>query len=252
MTNTHCKICLFADKASESECCEFGIIDDIKTIKNLEVIDDYWYIKNYRCFYGFSKALYESHKNDFVNIDIKNHIVDQAKISYYLILDMREISDDILPKIIDQINELNIRPKSISFIFRTGYEGSMHPKISVLNNNLSKDIKWKVHAFLENISFNECANIAGETNVQESACSLVMFIDASKNHDINSMVNYAQYSYRVLQDDAIVIVKDHALFDGMIMPVSLFKNMINVVGRDTIKSMSMIPNLTIKKYEAET
>ena len=84
MTNTHCKICLFADKTSESECCEFGIIDDIKNIKTLEIIDDYWYIKNYRCFYGFSKELYESHKDDFINIDIKEHIVNQAKISYYL------------------------------------------------------------------------------------------------------------------------------------------------------------------------
>jgi hypothetical protein len=76
-----------------------------------------------------------------------------------------------------------------------------------------------------------------------------MFIDAYEEHDINSMVNYAQYSYKILQDDAVVIVKDNNIFDGVIMPISLFKSMINIVGRDTIKSIQMIPNLTIKKYE---
>lgn len=249
MTNTHCKICMFADKASEESCCEFDIISDIKNVKNMEVIDDYWYIKNYKCFYGFSKQLYESEKSNLSDIDIKSYIIDKANILYYLVIDMRKVEDDQISKVVHQINNLNIKPKLTSFIFRTGYEGSINSKITILNNQLSKDIKWKIHAFLNEISFNECANIAGETNVQESNCSFIMFIDAYEQHDINSMINYAQYSYRVLQDDAIVIVKDHNKFDGAIMPISLFKNMINIVGRDTVKSMEMIPNLTIKKYE---
>lgn len=251
MTNTHCKICLFADKASEKNCCEFDIISDIKNIKTLDIIDDYWYIKNYRCLYGFSKQLYDKEKSSFDNIDIKNHIINKAKIAYYLIIDMRQISDDVLPNVIDSLNSLNIKPQLTSFIFRTGYEGSINPKIKTLNEKLSKEIKWKIHAFLEDISFNECANIAGETNVQESSCSFIMFIDGQEINEVNDLVDYAQYSYRVLQDDAIVLMKDTASFNGTIMPVSLFKNLINVVGRDTIKSMSMIPNLVIKKYEIE-
>jgi hypothetical protein len=215
----------------------------------MEVIDDYWYIKNYRCFYGFSKQLYESEKSKLSDVDIKNYIIDKANILYYLVIDMRKIEDNQISKVIDQINNLNIKPQLISFIFRTGYEGSINSKIKILHDQLSKNIKWKIHAFLNDMSFNECANIAGETNVQESSCSFIMFIDAYEEHDINSMVNYAQYSYKILQDDAVVIVKDNNIFDGVIMPISLFKSMINIVGRDTIKSIQMIPNLTIKKYE---
>lgn len=249
MANTHCKLCLYANQANSENACEFDIISLIKNIKEVTVRDEYNYIKNYRCLYGFSKDKYESEKSDLDAINLKQHIIEEAKISYYLVIDFRSLSDENIINYINIINNLDIKPQYISFIVRTSTEISK--KIDVFNQNIDKNIKWKAHAFIEDIPFNSCSNIAAETNAVQSNSLFMLIIDAKEDNDLNNMVNHCHYVFRVIQDNVHIIMKSKDSLNGIFIPISIYKSMLNAIGGDLIKALSMIPNMIIKNYEIE-
>jgi hypothetical protein len=249
MANTHCKLCLYAKEASSDEPCEFNIISYIKDIKEITTLDNYFYIKNYRCLYGFSKDKYINEKDNLDSMDLKQHIIQEAKISYYLVVDMRSLSNEQIKTYIDYINNLDIKPKFLSLIARTSTD--ILEKIDIFNQTIAKEIKWKAHAFIEDVTFNNCLNIAAETNVTDSDCRFLMAIDAKKDNNLNDMVNHCHYMFRVLQDNVHLIMKSQDDLNGIFIPVAIYKSMINAIGGDLIKALSMIPNIIIKNYEIE-
>jgi hypothetical protein len=250
MANTHCKLCLYAKEVTSDEPCEFNIISYIKDIKEISTLDDYFYIKNYKCSYGFSKDKYLNEKNELDSIDLKQHIIQEAKISYYLVVDMRSLNNEQITTCVDYINNLDIKPKFLSLIVRTST--NILEKIDIFNKTVAKEIKWKAHAFIEDVTFNSCLNIAAETNVADSNCQFLMAIDGGKeNNLINDMVNHCHYMFKVLQDNVHIIMKSPDDLNGIFIPVTIYKSMINAIGGDLIKALSMIPNIIIKNYEIE-
>jgi hypothetical protein len=86
--NTKCETCLFADTYDSPKPCEHDIISHIKTIKTLEVVDDYYVIQDYSCKMGFSKKAFESNSDKYSLDAIKQEILKNACIKYYLVMDI--------------------------------------------------------------------------------------------------------------------------------------------------------------------
>lgn len=141
--NTSCQNCYFSDKASSSQACQFDIVNQIKDEKNISIKNDYYYIENYSCRYGFSRTQYETNKKDLEDIDLKQYILEKQLVSYYLIIDHRE--NISIKNICENINKLQIKPKFISIFC---YEANIGPYLDDLNKYLDNKLKWKTHNFL--------------------------------------------------------------------------------------------------------
>jgi hypothetical protein len=115
MGNTNCKICAFSEPSISNSPCRFEIIDHIKDIKIIETRDEYNYIKDYTCKYGIDHKTYND--PEFVKnvTNIQSYIVEKAKISYYLVVNLTSIDNNI-ENICEEINSLDIKPRFISFI----------------------------------------------------------------------------------------------------------------------------------------
>ena len=116
MANTHCKSCMFSKETNSDNPCDFGLIEIIKDHKEISVVDNFFYIKDYKCNYGFSEHIYTTNPELQKEIDIKNFILDKAKLQYYLVLDIRLLSLEEIKNEISIIKKLDIKPKFISFI----------------------------------------------------------------------------------------------------------------------------------------
>lgn len=250
MSNTHCKICLFANSTESETPCEYNIISEIKDYKEISILDNYFYVKNYKCLYGFSKELYNEQKENLGGLDkIKDTIIARSLLPYYLIVNLASMSYEQISVVIDQINNLEIKPALISFIINTGYEGSISKQIDIINN-LSSNIKWKIHSFIDSSSFEYRCNIAAETNLSDSKSSFIMFYDVSAEYlDINNLICHAHHLFRVVQDNAHGIMIDKNKLNGTILMIPLFQSLINAVGGDIIKGLQMIENIIIRNYE---
>jgi len=143
-TNTSCKSCCFSKTANNIDNCKFGIIDKIKDTKKIEIKDNYNYVYDYSCKYGFSSKYLEQNSDLFKDINLEEYIKQKQLLSYYLIIDHR--SDIPIEQIIDNINKLNINPQFISIML---YESNIKPIVDSLNNKLNKNLKWKTHNFLD-------------------------------------------------------------------------------------------------------
>lgn len=250
MPNTYCKGCIFAknDTALENSC-EFDILYHVKDIKNISYKDNFYYIENYKCKYAFSEKILSDHNLD-KNL-IKENLIAQSHIPYYLIIDARGLSEiQDFEKIAQQINEMDIRPKLVSFIIDIN---NTNNKIifQALHTNIIKEIKWKLHAFLNEVSFNEAANIAAETNIQTSQSSLIYFWDASVSDSniTNNRINHI-FFVRNIQQNNIFGFRSSS-FDGLCLPISLYKSIITLLNRDILKALSSITEFSLDNYEQE-
>lgn len=199
MSNTSCGLCYFADKAGSNNPCKMHIINQIMDIKDVEVRDQYYYIKNYTCMYGFSKKQYEKHKEMLSDIDIENFIRKKSLIKYYLVIDCREDYD--IQTMCDYINKLAIPPAFISIII---YETDLSVIVKQLEKLINPTIKWKTHNFLtKDISSSHAIKTVLDTNLtlQQSnyiwinrANDLQTIVDNYVIEKINFIVNIQQPS----------------------------------------------------------
>lgn len=252
MANTHCKNCMFSREADSSSPCEFNLIDIIKNKKELSIIDNFFYIKDYKCAYGFSENIYQTHPELQKNVNIKDYVLDQAKISYYLIIDIRLFSTDELIQKINTIKELDIKPKFISLI--TSTQQNTKDIILKLQKQLDKTkIDWKIHSFLNTISFNDCINIAADTTINSIENIQYMVLDDGTPYSIsiNNIINHAHYVFKIIQDNIYCIATDKESLHMMSMYVSLYKSVISTIGKDIINGINSIPNLNIGSYDIE-
>lgn len=248
MANTYCKGCAFA-KSNENleKSCEFHILTHIKDIKDISIKENYFYINNYKCKYAFSENTIIN--NNLDKQDIKNVIISKSHIQYYLVIDARYLNSlEQFEKLATDINNFNISPKLVSFLIdinKTNNENIYR----ILHKTIHKNIKWKLHAFLNEINFNEAANIAAETNIQTSESSLIYFWDCaiSASEKTNDRINHV-FFVRNIQQNNLFGFRTEA-FDGLCIPITLYKSIITLINRDILHALSLTPDVSLAKYE---
>jgi hypothetical protein len=250
MANTYCKGCAFSKtNIAIEEACEFDIPYHVKDIKNILIKDDSYYIENYKCKYAFSNQILI--ENNINKNDIKEKLVLGSHIAYYLIINARHLSkiEDFI-YIAEQINSMDIQPKLVSILIDINNTNNK-TIFETLHNNIKKDIRWKLHAFLNDVSFNEAANIAAETNIQTSESALLYFWDSSVSDFsiTNNRINHIFFVRNIQQNNIFGFRSSE--FDGMCLPISLYKSIITLVDRDILKALSSITDFSLETYEQE-
>jgi hypothetical protein len=162
---------------SDTPICSKNIIEQIKHIKDIKQEDGFNIIENYACRYGFSKQIYEQHKDKWNPEDFENRMIENSRIRYYLLLDCYD-SNLNLKDIIQQIPQLSIPPKSVSFMFRSlNFRpfGQEHQDFLLSNYN---DIRWKAHNFLEEMSLEGGIDHILSTNAKNNNTSIFLVYNA--------------------------------------------------------------------------
>lgn len=194
MNNTVCSGCYFAQEINSTIPCAFNIPDIIKEYKTIDTRNNYYVIKNYSCRYGFSKKTYSENIDKFSEIDMIKYVKEQniVKYSLALVLD-KEYSYD---QLIDNINQLSIKPQYITIIcFDKGSQ-----LYQLLNSGLEPYIEHKVHNFLDNISGSQALHVALETNKSKignlmwilNAADIKQILDNDSIQNINYIINVEQ------------------------------------------------------------
>lgn len=183
MIHTSCKKCVFAQESSSDMPCGFGIIDQIKHIKNISVKDNFFYIENYHCKYGLSKDTVKEYSQSFDDIDIKQYVLSQNTVKYYLIIDCRDTRQ--IHTMCKNINSLNILPQFVSIIL---YETDVVTVIEQIKKYLNPNITWKTHNFLNpDTSFGSAIKVALDTKHNLLSIPYLWF---NSSTDLQSIIDY--------------------------------------------------------------
>lgn len=208
MINTKCKECMFAysaEEKSDGPICSKNIIEQIKNSKNVIQEDGFNIIENYACRYGFSKEIYEQHKDKWEPQDFENRMIENSKIRYYLLLDCYD-SDLNLKDIIEKIPQLKIPPKSVSFMFRSlDFRPFNQEHQDFLLSNY-KDIRWKAHNFLEDTTLESGIDHILSTNAKNNNTSVFLVYNAKDLQSLDRDVHTINENIILYQSPMIAII----------------------------------------------
>lgn len=191
MINTKCSECMFAEPITDNDPstgCSKNIIEKIKNVKKIfqEPDSSFNTIENYACRYGFSKKIYEEHKEKFEGDEFDKMIRANGRFRYYLLLDCSDHTIDF-DNIISGISQLDIKPSAISFIFRSvSFRPFLPEKHNDICNNLFNNTKWKAHNFLYNISLDSSIDHILSTNSRMNDTSHFLVYDSNRINALNN------------------------------------------------------------------
>jgi hypothetical protein len=245
--NTKCETCLFADTYDSPSPCQHNIIDHIETIKTLEVVNNYYVIQDYTCKMGFSKKAFESNSDKYSLDAIKQEILKNACIKYYLVMDITDSSEEEIEHICKQINALQIPPKYISFLIKNETNKKM---VKYLNQGKITNTEWKAHGFLAEMEHIQAINVALDTNLKKNNSQLLLFYD-KKNiddldndiNDINTIINVEQRPFHMLRKNGT----EEDRVEGLLMS---FEGYSFLKGRyyDIMEEIKNMEDMIVLKY----
>jgi hypothetical protein len=217
--STNCAKCVFAKQADNKEPCEFGIITGIKELKNTEIKDNYYYINDYVCKYGFSKDKILNINNDFPEIDIKEYIKYKNYVKYYLTINHLGNNVDIA-EICNNILKLSVLPSGVSIITRQDTIATSFKNCEKIFANT--EIKWKLHNFLDpSIDFDHALYTAMSTNEHFKKCHFIWTVNDKSllEHAENQNINNINYIVNILQPEIGILKSKHTenSIDGLFM-----------------------------------
>jgi hypothetical protein len=187
--------------------CQRDIIKKIIDHKDITLdSSNYNTIHNYACRFGFSKEIYEKHKEEFDKIDLLSKIDNNAKLPIYLIMDCVPEGPDV-GLIIDHLSQSNFHPKFMSMLFRN----KSNQTIDTIYDNISSKIPnttWKIHNFLEDMSLNDSIDHVLSTNLSKSQCSYLLVYKSSDYEHLNTDLLNINESVVLHQMPHIAMVKN--------------------------------------------
>lgn len=247
MTKTQCNKCLFANTVSSNKACEFDIPSQIKNIKQISIIDDFYEIENYQCLYGFGKKQYNENLEHLKDIDLHKFITDRVTLKYYLILDTRSSSLDQLQNTINEINNLTIKPKKCSLIINPDHADEIYEYVK---NNLSCD-KWTVHAFIETLPLNDCINIILDTNLSTSGSWCLLFIDAHhlKPNELSDTTDNLQKLFIIQQSSFHGCYENRESLHKLCLNCAVYKALVSTINRNILKGIAHTPEIILENYD---
>jgi hypothetical protein len=238
---TSCERCIFSDKADSSAPCKFNIIESIKDAKKLDIKNNYYYINNYVCRYGFAKTQEEQILKNFPDVDLMEYSRLHSYVRYYLVIDNLDNPDDIMD-ICNYIKKLAIKPKGISILTR---QNNLPEIIGKYKEELGDSLLWKLHNFFDpTIDFAVGLDVALSTNNNLKTCEFLWLVnDKQLDHMINTKaIEQINYIINVMQPD-IGILKSVLTNDNL---SGLFLTKKNYLG--LTKHIAPILNVALAKY----
>lgn len=221
MVNTNCSQCMFANQVVDDikvAGCQRDIINKIIDHKNITIdSNNYNTIHNYACRFGFSKDIYEKHKEEFDKIDLLSKIDNNAKLPIYLIMDCVPEGPNV-DLIIDHLSQTNFHPKFMSMLFR---DKSNQPIDTIYDNISSKipNTTWKIHNFLEDMDLNDSIDHILSTNLSKSQCSYLLVYKSSDYEHLNTDLLNINESVVLHQMPHIAMVKNLDSLYGLTISV---------------------------------
>lgn len=258
MAKTKCASCLFAGPANSENSCVFNIPSIVKDSKEVNIIDNYYEISKYRCLYGFDKNQYESNKQDLQNMNLQDLVVERAKIKYYLVVNIKDSSTDIIESIIDNINKLDFKPQYISFI-----SDAEDIKSKIIYDLIRKNLecrKWKLHIFVKELPINNCINVALDTCLIESQSWCVCFVNANELPTdgllefMNDYIYYLQHVFIITQQNNCgVKYGDKKSLHMLCLNCSVYKFLLSEdpMNKDILNLLEITPQIKLLTYEAK-
>ena len=239
---TKCKTCLFADYADSENPCAMDIINHVKDKKSLDIVDDFYEISPYRCAFAFSINVYKNNINTIGSIDnLKNELTQRAKIDYYMVVFLDPTHID---QVCESISQLNILPKFISIIVNDNNETAS--LINKLNVQLPKNVMWKLHNILGELSLQESLDTVFKTNTHVSGITYLW---------INKSNSYSSWNSDVKNINDIIVLEQpyiNACFrkdnDGLFLTFNNYNNILESYGKDILTSIDTIENKMIAYY----
>lgn len=240
MLNTKCCECMYAKEIINSDPltgCSKNIIEKIYKLKKVFQEENSLFntIENYACRHGFSKKIYEEHKDKFENNILEEMIANNNKLRYYLLLDCSDNSVDF-DNIISTISNLEIKPSAISFIFRTvAFRPFLPEKHNDICNTLFGNIKWKAHNFLYNMSLNDGIDHILSTNSSMNNTSHFLVYDSSKINDLNNDTIIMNENIILYQKPMVVMTENQSSlhkfcisFENYTIAKQISSNLLNI------------------------
>lgn len=200
--NTNCEKCLFADIASSKEPCKFDIINHIAINKNLKVVNNYYSIDNYQCQYCLSKDFYSKNQEQFDKVDILEYMKQKALPKYYLIIDCDSVINS--EQLIDKVLNLSIAPRFVSFVARSGDAENIADLVEKLTK-IETPFVWKVHAFTQDISFDEALKSVLDTNIKACKSNYIWIRSYDQMLQDNNEISMINYLVNVKQDSVNIL-----------------------------------------------
>lgn len=248
--NTNCKLCAFSEPSWSDSSCKFNIIEYLKDIKVIETKEEYNYIKDYTCKYGLDKKTYNNPEFSENVGDIVSYIVEKAKVSYYLLVNITNVHNNI-KDVCEEINNLDIKPRFISFISHKDIDSNN--LIKQINDTLDKKYKWKFHNFLESLPLNDSLHIVVDTNIGNNGSKLMMVYDPNNDlllkKELNDRVNAVQFTSIVQQKRLHGFYNNQDELDGLCLTFELYKTLSDTFGKDVLQIIKNNPELIFIKYE---
>lgn len=246
MTKTQCNKCMFSKPVSSQDPCEFHIPEKIKDTKTLSIVDDYYEIDNYRCLYGFGAEQYKKNIDSLNAVDLKAMIQEKASLKYCLLLDTRYISDEQFYALINEINNLSIKPDTCSIIT---HDNNPQIRYEHVKNNLFCK-KWKLHVLVKDMSFNDSINIILDTGLTDVDFWCILFIEAHKqNKSLNSIVEQLQSTFIIKQSNFFGMKNKTLDLHNLCLNRIVYKSLVSTIGRNIIKSIQITPEIILQEYE---
>lgn len=245
MIKTNCKKCLFADFADSNNPCVMGIIEAIKTDKNIYTdSDNYNVIDKYRCAYGFNVDTYQQNQDKIGSVeDLKNALKQRAIINYYMIV---FLDDDKTEDVCSEILALPIKPKFISLI--TYQNNETQKIIEIFKNKVGDGIGWKLHNMLEILDYQESLDVVLETNTHTKSSTYVWINSSDSVLYWKKDIENIHYIVTVKQPECHALVRQYPEQDGLFMAFQNYDEIRHSVNPDIFEALKTIPNPIIKNY----
>lgn len=252
MINTYCKNCIFENVDGKE--CFFDLTEVLGDKKTIYKKDHSNYIENYGCRYCLSQEMYDEIKNsdECKNIDIIKIIVDKAKLKYYLVVNLNNYVSKI-NGVCDTILRLDNRPDFISFI---NYDKDHGKELSEQINNIlcDKNIQWKLHNMLLELSLQESMTIAMDTNFAKTNLGVFYVYDPNisgiDNNILNNRINHIHTIAIIEQKPFHAFLGSTENLDGLSMSFHGFKFMILNKDRNILSAIKNEPDFIYLTYES--
>jgi hypothetical protein len=246
--STNCKSCLFAHPHDSPQPCDHGIISHIKDTHKLEVVDNYFSISDYQCKMGFSKSVYEENNDDISIEQVKEEILKNACIRYYLVVDLTGCSEDKILNVCNKINELKIPPKYISFLLIN--ESGNKEAMKALEKGKITSSEWKGHGYVIQTEKINATHMAIDTNLRKNNSQLLLFYDPNNIDELDEDINEINTIMNVEQPPFHVLMKrgqEKDKVEGLLLSFSSYIFLKNK-DYDLMSGIQDIPDMIILHY----
>jgi hypothetical protein len=222
MLNTKCEKCLFAqpiDSINPIKCSQ-GVIDKIQNFKTIIQENNFNIIQEYACRFGFAKEIYEQHQEQLKDIDLLQQIKTNAEVKYYLLLDIQPECD--MNDLIDKLNNLDNKPRFISFMFRSPHLRRFTNEDKELLVSKSK-IEWKSHNFVSYLSMQEGIDHILSTNMEISKSSHLLVYNSLDLDNLLLDISIINDNLLLYQKPHIAMIKNFDTLYGLFMSLENYK-----------------------------